>query len=402
MTRPIAISTRRERTPRSVSREPFLDPIRVFLVCSGLGRVRRGYETFMRACFDTLAREGSLDVRLFKGAGPDAPREASLPNLPRTGLGARALGDLLGRGPYVVEQATFAASLVPALERHRPHVVYYCDPTIGKLLWHWRWLRRERFRLLLHNGGPFVAPFRWCDHVHELTPASAEHAAALGHDPARQTLLPCGFHFRDVPVPPTADERAARRRGLGLPVDRPIVLSVGALNRGHKRMDYLIHEIAWLPEPRPFVVMMGEVETETPAVRATADLLLGADGYAMRTVPREELEPYYQAADVFALASLREAFGLAYVEAMAHGLPCIAHDHAVTRFVLGSEGLFADLRRPGALAHAVHAALDAGDTGDLRARRYRAVRGRFDWELLAPEYARMMRRGAATARVTSR
>ena len=70
-------------------------------------------------------------------------------------------------------------------------------------------------------------------------------------------------------------------------------------------------------------------------MRATAELMLGPDGFVMRTVPREQMDGYYRAADVFALASLQEAFGLAYVEAMAHGLPCLAHDQPVTRFVLG-------------------------------------------------------------------
>jgi glycosyltransferase involved in cell wall biosynthesis len=353
----------------------------------------------MRECFQALRREGSLDPWLFKGGGPDGAREIALPHLPRAGFGARALGDLSRRGPYVVEQATFAMALVPYVERLRPHVVYYCDPSIGKLLWHWRRLRGERFRLLLHNGGPFAPPFRWCDHVHELTPGSADAALAAGHDPARQTMLPCGFEFGPVPIPPSTADRTAGRRALGLPDDRAVVLSVGALNRGHKRMDYLIHEVAWLPEPRPFLVMMGEVESETPAVRATADLLLGPDNYAMRTVPREELDPYYQTADVFALASLREAFGLAYVEAMAHGLPCVAHDAPVTRFVLGDEGIFADLARPGALAQAIRSALDLPDTRAARARRFHLVRTRFGWDELAPAYARMMRRGAATAQV---
>jgi glycosyltransferase involved in cell wall biosynthesis len=136
--------------------------------------------------------------------------------------------------------------------------------------------------------------------------------------------------------------------------------------------------------------MLGEPEDETPAVRATAELLLGPEGFAMRTVPREQVDDYYRAADVFALASLKEAFGLAYVEAMAQGLPCVAHDQAVTRFVLGEEGLLTDLRERGALTAAIRSALSLGDSGELRARRHHAVRERFGWPALRPAYVAML------------
>jgi glycosyltransferase involved in cell wall biosynthesis len=193
-------------------------------------------------------------------------------------------------------------------------------------------------------------------------------------------------------------ERSSRRRSLGLPVDRPVVLSVGALNRGHKRMDYLIAEVSAMGEGRPFLVMLGESENETEAVRATAQLLLGPDGFVMRTVPRERMDDYYRAADIFALASLTEAFGLAYVEAMAHGLPCIAHDQEVTRFVFGDEGKLVDLRQRGALTAALWGALDQSDSTELRARRHNAMRDRFGWPALLPGYVAMLSRQETSAR----
>jgi glycosyltransferase involved in cell wall biosynthesis len=154
-------------------------------------------------------------------------------------------------------------------------------------------------------------------------------------------------------------------------------------------MDYLINEIAALGPDRPHLVMLGEEESETSAVRATADLLLGRQGFTIRTVGRDSIDRYYRAADVFALASIREAFGLVYAEALAHGLPCIAHDYPVSRFVLGEEGLFADLRLTGSLAQQVRVALAMDDTTAQRERRHEAVSQRFDWSALAPQYVDM-------------
>lgn len=371
--------------------------IRVALVCSGLGHVRRGYETFMQEMFEALRRERMLDLWLFKGSGERTEREIPLPNLARAGFGARLAGELTGRGPYVVEQATLSASLLPHLSRIRPQVVYYCDPTIGRVLWHWRGLTDAPYRLLLHNGGPHPPPHRWCDHVQQLTPAAMVEAVAAGQSPARQTLLPCGVHIGPEPRPLSLSERASLRRDLALPADRPVVLSVGALNRAHKRMDYLITEVAALADLRPYLVMLGEPEQETPAVRAMAEALLGRDGFAMRTVRREEVDGYYRAADVFGLASLQEAFGLAYVEALAHGLPSVAHDQGVTRFVLGEQGLLTDLRRPGFLADALRTALSEDNGVAHRVRRHRWVRDRFGWDALLPEYVAMLTRLAAAA-----
>lgn len=363
---------------------------RVALVCSGLGSIRRGYEAFAQGLFDALSGVPSLDVWLFKGAGDRTTRQVPLPHLPRSGFAARLLGDISRRGPYVVEQTTLTATLIPYLPRVRPDVVYYCDPAVGRMLWYWRKVTGAGFRLIMHNGGPHPPPFKWADHVHQLTPSALTEALSAGYPPERQTLLPCGFYFGAVPRAMSMGERNSRRRSLGLPVDRPVVLSVGALNRGHKRMDYLIAEVAAMGEGRPFLVMLGESENETEAVRATAQLLLGPDGFVMRTVPRERMDDYYRAADIFALASLQEAFGLAYVEAMAHGLPCIAHDQEVTRFVLGSGGKLVDLRQRGALTAALWGALDQSDTTELRARRHNTMRERFGWPALLPGYVSML------------
>lgn len=363
---------------------------KVFFVCSGLGNVQRGYEAFMRECFAALRGQPGLDLWLFKGAGRGDAREIPLLHFPRAGFGARFIGEATNRGAYTVEQLSFTASLIPYLLRERPDLVYYCDISIGKLLHYWRKLTGAKFRLLLHNGGPHPAPYLWADHVHQLTPGEAQRAIEKGYPPARQTLLPCGFTFGQVPLPASDDEQTTRRRQLGLPLDRQIVLSVGALNRGHKRMDYLINEIASMGPDRPFLVMLGEVESETPAVRATADLLLGPDGYLMRTVQRDAMDKYYRAADVFALASLVEAFGLVYVEAMGHGLPCVAHDYPVSRFILGDQGLLDDLRLTGRLAAQLRIALAMRDTAEHRIQRHTAVSHRFDWSALAPQYVAMM------------
>lgn len=355
--------------------------------------MRRGYETFMEEFFRALRSEPGFEFFLFKGGGDAAPGEIPLRNLRRESLLARLVAEVVRRGPYVVEQATFAASLLPHLERERPDLIFFCDPAVGKVLDRWRRWRHLDVRLVFHNGGPTPPPFPWYDHVHQVTPCAVDDALAAGYPRERQTLIPSGLAL-DVAPPPSRPEQEEVRRRLRLPADRAIVLSVGALNRRHKRMDYLIHEVARLPRPRPYLVMLGHEEADTRALGATAMLRLGNGNFTMRSVPHGDVAQFYRAADLFVLASLTEGFGLVWVEALAHGLPCVAHDFPVARFVLGNEGSFADLRVPGALAQRIQELLSARGPADAALRRQRVAQQRFAWRNLGQDYLAMLRTAA--------
>jgi glycosyltransferase involved in cell wall biosynthesis len=157
-----------------------------------------------------------------------------------------------------------------------------------------------------------------------------------------------------------------------------------------KRADYLLRELAALPAPRPFLCLLGADGPDAGDVRALAHERLGDDGYLARAVPHDENGDWYRAADVFALASLREGFGLAYIEALAHGLPIVAHDSAVTRHLLGAHAVLADLSRPGAPTQALTQAFDAPPSDAERAARHASARDRFGWDALRDDYARLL------------
>lgn len=358
---------------------------RVLLACSGLEHAHRGYESFARECFDTLRDDPRLELWLLKATGASGERERAVPALKRDDALARALGRIRGNG-LKVEQAAFALSLQPEILRRRPDVVYFSEWYTGVVLNKLRRLNRQQYALVLSNGSMAADGFEPFDRVHQHTAPALEFVLARGADPRRHILLPVAFTVPES-VPDDV-ERQALRTELGLPADRPIVVSVAALNRYHKRLDYVIEEIARLDEPRPYLLLVGQPEDETEGLRALAAQLLGDEGHGFRTVTRAEVDPLLRASDLFVLGSLAEGLPRALVEAMAHGLPCLAHDYSVARFALGEHGLLADFTEAGALAGLVGTAVAAGARPD--AVRQRFVRDNFGWDALAPRYVEML------------
>ncbi len=112
-----------------------------------------------------------------------------------------------------------------------------------------------------------------------------------------------------------------------------------------------------------------------------ADLPEGAVFHGL--VGKDELRRLYSRASVFALPTLREAFGLSLVEAMAFSLPVVAtRIEAIPEIVSdGETGILVPPRDPAALARALSALLDDPVRARLLGAAGRARAGeRFGWE----------------------
>jgi glycosyltransferase involved in cell wall biosynthesis len=381
------------RSLSSLPPVPSQRPVRVFLPCTGLGRQRRGFETFTLEVADALRGDPRIALTVFAGGAMPSIDARVCGNFPRDGRLSALVGKVIRRDRYFVEQLSFFLSFLPALVLGRPDVVYFADINLGNLCWHWRRLSGQRYSLLYYNGGLTTMPFTRSDLVQQLTPAGHEDAVHRGESADRQLVL---AHGVSVPAELPARIQGAARRALGLPADRPVVLAVGMLDTTVKRMDYLVREIAALPAPRPFLCILGADGPDADAVRTIARELLG-DDVLVRAVPHDQIGEYYRAADLFALASLREGFGLAYVEALAHGLPIVAHDTPVTRHLLGGFASLVDLSRQGEGSRAIATALAAPSDESTRAARHHSALTRFGWNALRDDYARLLQRAAALA-----
>ena len=368
---------------------------KVFIICSGLGNVQRGFESFTQECFDALSKECCLDIVLFKGNGESSNQEITLWNLSRYNWIAIQLGKFTRRDAYFIEQLSFGLSLLPHIHREQPDVIYFSDGNLGDLLWHWRRLTKQSYKLLFSNGGPLLPPFQRWDHIQQVAPVHFKAALDAGTPAEKQSLLPYGIHLPSKLQILAPIEREALRNKLGIPEKQPLILSVGAINKSHKRMDYVIHEVASLPEPRPYLLLIGQQESESPEILQMGNRLLGSTHFQVRTVAKNQVADYYRIANIFVLASLDEGFGRVFLEAMSHGLPCLAHDYEVTQFILGQEGYLADLKLSSSLARLIPQVLTQSFDVSKRHLRHRVVYERFSWEQLRSSYVKMIRRVAS-------
>jgi 1,2-diacylglycerol 3-alpha-glucosyltransferase len=366
--------------------------IKVYLTCTGVGIINRGIETFARECFEGLHGMEGLEIELFKGAGVEKHDEHRLWNLPRNGKLAPLLGKLINRNGYVVEQLSSFLPFVDRIRKGKPDIIFYSDSNLGFQLYKWRKQIGVPYKLLFSNGGPCHPPFDRTDFVQQVAPFYKEEALKAGEPSSKHFQVPYGINVPDSDPFLNYEDRQNIRQQLGLPTgDRPIVISVGWISTAHKRMDYVVEEIAALPEPRPYLVMLGHMDANSPPIIDLATQKLGKDGFTARSVPYEQVSKYYQVADIFVLGSLKEGFGRVYLEAMIHGLPCVVNDQAVMRYVLAEHGLFTDLSKSGTTSAAISDLLQSNQSLESKIERREYVRKKFSWQNLVPLYLDMFR-----------
>ena len=329
---------------------------RVAIACSGLGHVRRGNETWAATVADALHRAGTTVTLL--GGGPHATSAAPfvrLKNLPRETPITR--GWLSWHHRYLLEQRTFARSLTRWLREHPHEIIHLADPALAWILQRHAASLRVR---VIYKDGLLLGP-DWCRkfaHVQILAPFYLESAQAAGCDTRGWHVIP---HLVDpARFQPATDfvRAAAREKFFGNRISRDtfVILAVGDFSpQSNKRLDWIIREIAQLPDPHSVhLVLAGQASaTDLSAFETRARAALGERVTLLPNLAATEMPNVYGCADAFAHAALREPFGIVFLEALASGLPVVAHHFPVTRWIIGDGGLTVDAESPGTIAAAL-------------------------------------------------
>jgi 1,2-diacylglycerol 3-alpha-glucosyltransferase len=362
-----------------------VDTKKVFIVCTGLGRVNRGFETFAQECFDALKKnDKSLEFILLRGAknGKLIDNEYVCWNMSRQST-TRLLGP---DNAYRFENMTFVLSLIPKIVHDQPAIILISDFFAACYLMHLKKCFGFTYKVLFSNGGPSGPPYIF-DHIHQLSDFYFREAIAYGELPVKHTVIPYGFSIENAFRFISIDERTLLKKTLGIATDKRIILSVGAVNASHKRMNYLIDEVAKLDET--WLIILGQFGQETNDIIRRANQKL-PNRVIIKTVKQESVGLYYACADLFVLASLREGFGRSYIEALAAGLPVCAHDYEMARELLLHHGYYADFTKENALATLISDVLKLPLTDQIRKERHSFAYNRFSWQSLKNDYLSMI------------
>lgn len=353
-------------------------PLKIAIAASGLGHIFRGIEAWAADVAVGLRRAGQ-DVTLFQAFGePDEPWKETLPCARRFEKSTQRWVNRLSRvggwrfgfgSGYQAEQTTFARSLWSRVRRDYD-LLHVQDPWVALIMDRLHRMGLSRPRVILAHGTeePPATLARYSVLQH-LAPCYVDDWEP--HRPSGQSVYAIP-NFVDTERFRPGDAQAARRE-WGLPEEHLIVLCVAAIKRHHKRVDSLIREFAEFSKSYAgdaTLVVSGGREAETDAVIAEGKALLGERVRFLERVPRERIHTLYQAADVFALASLHEMMPIALLEGLASGLPVACNDTPTLRWMCGPAGSPRDLSRDGGMAEQ----LLALTSPEVRAERARAAR----------------------------
>jgi glycosyltransferase involved in cell wall biosynthesis len=212
--------------------------------------------------------------------------------------------------------------------------------------------RITRSKCLIHmqlGYGDWMSPMlRWslrhADGLVAISDFVAETLVAGGCDPKRIHLAYNAVVFEDWN--PGA-QRADARRELRLPVSSPIVLTVSRLFAA-KGTAELLRAIALVRHEIPDVklVVVGRDTSGGSYMQELQSIIREKDLHdtVLFAGQRSDIVRFMAAADIFAMPSFLEPFGIVFTEAMAMQLPVVALNNGGTKEVVehGKDGLLSE------------------------------------------------------------
>ena len=359
----------------------FRGVLKIAITSCGLWHVQRGIETWAGTLAETL-KEYERNVTLFCGSRRKdtgqhvvsgnqysvdnrKPETVVIPCLCRgmisnrllTGIFSRLGGWRYGFGSeYQTEQTTMALHLIRTLRKGSFDIVHLQDPWLALLLERaWQNGKHGAKVILAHGTEESVEFLDRFNHIQELSPYYMDrHNGRIGAAQTRHSIP----NFVNTAVFKPADKNYCRK-AFKLPEESFIVLSVGAVNHKHKQMRCLIDEFAMAGRENGLLVIAGSCDGESGFdLVAYANKLLGKRFRYFGDINHSEMPKLYSSADLFVLCSRSEIFGIAFLEAMASGIPCIGHKYPVTEWIIGDGGSCIDMTVKGEVEKEIRRYLD--------------------------------------------
>lgn len=294
--------------------------------------------------------------------------------LPRGGQAGAATPERVSQARPLHRRDLYSLNAIRTALRERPDVVFCGHLFMAQLAGLICRLTGARLIVQLHGIEAWQAPSQ----INRQAVAMADLVLCVSRDTREQLLGWSGIApERAVVLSNTVDDvyrpgdRVAARARFGLD-DTPIILSVGRLDsrEAYKGQDRVIRALPALPGVGFLIAGDGD---DRPRLEALAR----SEGVADRVrflgqVEDGALPDLYRAADVFALPSTGEGFGIVFLEAMACGTAAVGLRAGGAPDALG-DGDLGYVAEEAELTAALRAALSAGRAENLSEK----VRARF-------------------------
>ena len=173
--------------------------------------------------------------------------------------------------------------------------------------------RYVRYKIAKHTN--FY--YNQVDHV--ITPSEASMKWLRRHSVHRPiTVIPTGVS-RLLSV-----NRSETRQRLGIAPNHKVLLYVGRIAK-EKNMSVLFEAAAlvFASDPHARLWLVGDGPYREQCSQMARELGIGDRVKFVGFIPREEVDAYYAASDLFVFSSLTETQGLVVNEAMSYGLPAV-------------------------------------------------------------------------------
>lgn len=174
--------------------------------------------------------------------------------------------------------------------------------------------------------------------------------------------------------------KSVARKEFDLPEDTPVALMVSALTSS-KRVLVGIRAASQIPNLH--LVICGD-GPERDTVKALAQDLMPGRCH-IKQLPHTRMPDIYATVDIFIHMSMDEPFGNVYLEALATGLPIVAHDRPVTRWILEDTSTLVNTQDLEQVVSGIKQALKKRSAEAIEQRRA-LVRRRFTWQAIAQQY----------------
>lgn len=360
---------------------------KLFLVCTGLGIVQRGFETYIADLAEKLLAENQpFSTKVYSGGFYESTKLKSekLFCIPRNSFWCNKLFGASATSE--IEQISFFLSFLVRVLINRPSAIYLGEYKLYCYLFKFRKLVQLKYSLMLYTGGQ-VSPGLFDtqkDYVHHVTDIYYNDLINIGYPPNRQFILP---HFISNYTDTSSNEKLKGYNIQG----KKVIISVGLIDKSIKKMDQFVKVLMNNPT-QYFPIILGESTNDTPEIKNMLLQYFGKKNYFIGKVARVEIPDYLKESDLFMLLSPKESFGLAALEALSVGLPVICCDFHESRQVLNKMAILISCNDIEQIRTSLKYALDNSNLDVEKQARKNFVRDHYSWDALEKEYTNMFNR----------